>query len=226
MSSSFYVSNGVRQGGDLSPFLFSVYINDLSRLLNNLRAGCYVGNSCINHIFLADDICLMSPSLAGLQDLIDVCSAYAKVNDIVFNCNKSYAMLCAPRYFSLSCMPVLRLGSDATISFVNSVRYLGVQLNSNLFDDDDILRQVRFLYGTGNKLKYRFSKCSSVVKNTSFHRIVQIFMRVTYGVIIVLTLSESCVLLIMTRIEFCIIYLVASVLGSAKFLPMQLLSLL
>ena len=56
----------------------------------------------------------MSPSLAGLQDLIDVCSAYAKVNDIVFNCNKSYAMLCAPRYFSLSCMPVLRLGSDAT----------------------------------------------------------------------------------------------------------------
>ena len=110
----------------------------------------------------------MSPSLAGLQDLIDVCSAYAKVNDIVFNCNKSYAMLCAPRYFSLSCMPVLRLGSDATISFVNSVRYLGVQLNSNLFDDDDILRQVRFLYGTGNKLKYRFSKCSSVVKNTLF----------------------------------------------------------
>ena len=65
-------------------------------------------------------------------------------------------------------MPVLRLGSDATISFVNSVRYLGVQLNSNLFDDDDILRRVRFLYGTGNKLKYRFSKCSSVVKNTLF----------------------------------------------------------
>ena len=118
-----------------------MYIDDLSRLLNNVRAGCYVGNSCINHIFFADDICLMSPSLAGLQDLIDVCSAYAKVNDIVFNCNKSYAMLSAPRYFSLSCMPVFRLGSDATISVVNLVRYLGVQLNSNLFDDDDILRQ-------------------------------------------------------------------------------------
>ena len=50
-------------------------------------------------------------------------------------------------------MSVLRLGSDTTISFVNSVGYLGVQLNSNLLDDDDILRQVRFLYGTGNKLK-------------------------------------------------------------------------
>ena len=117
MSSSFSVFNGVPQGGVLSPFLFSVYIDDLSRLLNNVRAGCYVGNSCINHIFFADDICLMSPSSAGLQDLINVCSAYAKVNDIVFNCNKSYAMLYAPRYFSLSCMPVLRLGSDATIFF-------------------------------------------------------------------------------------------------------------
>ena len=68
----------------------------------------------------------------------------------------------------LSCMPVLRLGSDATISFVKSVTYLGVQLNSNLLDDDDILWQVKFLYGTGNKLKYRFSKCSFVVKNTLF----------------------------------------------------------
>ena len=48
-------------------------------------------------------------------------------------------MLCAPRHFSLSCMPVPRFDSGATISFVNSVRYLGVQLNSNLFDDDDIL---------------------------------------------------------------------------------------
>ena len=39
----------------------------------------------------------MSPSSAELQDLIDRCSAYAKVHDIVFNCNKFYAMLCAPR---------------------------------------------------------------------------------------------------------------------------------
>ena len=54
----------------------------------NVRAGCYVGNSCINHFF-ADDICFMSSSLAGLQDLLDVCSAYAEVRDIVFNCNKS-----------------------------------------------------------------------------------------------------------------------------------------
>ena len=117
-------------------------------------------------------------------------------------------------------MYVLRLGSDATISFVKSVRYLGVQLNSDLLDDDDIVRQLRFIYGTGSKLKYRFSKCSFVVKILCSVCIVQVFMRVTYGVIIVLILSESCVSLIMTHIEFSIIYLVTSVLGSVKFLPM------
>ena len=60
-------------------------------------------------------------------------------------------------------------GLPEEIKSVDEARYVDEAiLNSNLFDDDDILRQVRFLYGTGNKLKYRFSKCSSVVKITLF----------------------------------------------------------
>ena len=131
-------------------------------------------------------------------------------------------MLCALRHFSFFCMPVFWLGSDAAINFVYSVRYLGVRLNSNLLDDDDILRQVRFLHGAGNTLKYHFSKCSSVVENRLLCsvRIVQIFMRVIHGVIIVLILSESCMSLTMTPVEFCIVYLVTSVRGSVKFLAM------
>ena len=39
MSDSFSVSNGVRQGGILSPCLFCVYMDDLSKKLNNINAG-------------------------------------------------------------------------------------------------------------------------------------------------------------------------------------------
>ena len=50
-SESFGVSNGVRQGGILSPLLFNVYVDDLSAQLN--------------HLMYADDLVLMSPSSAG-----------------------------------------------------------------------------------------------------------------------------------------------------------------
>ena len=61
-SSAFTIFNGVRQGSVLSPYLFSVYVDQLSESLNAVRSGCYVGKICINHIFFADDIALFRPS--------------------------------------------------------------------------------------------------------------------------------------------------------------------
>ena len=89
LSQSFGVSNGVRQGGILSPYLFAVYIDQLSKDLNRVPAGCYIGNTLVNHIIYADDICCFSPSVAGLQDLLAVSDSFSYKNDIVFNSNKS-----------------------------------------------------------------------------------------------------------------------------------------
>ena len=89
LSQSFGVSNGVRQGGILSPYLFAVYIHQLSKNLNRVPAGCYIGNTLVNHIIYADDICCFSPSVARLQDLLAVCDNFSYKNGIVFNSNKS-----------------------------------------------------------------------------------------------------------------------------------------
>ena len=35
----FHVSNGDRQGGVLSPYLFAVYLDDFSNELNNIKQG-------------------------------------------------------------------------------------------------------------------------------------------------------------------------------------------
>ena len=49
MSTGFNVSNGVRQGGILSPYLFCIYVDELSKMLNNVHVGCFVGTMLVNH---------------------------------------------------------------------------------------------------------------------------------------------------------------------------------
>ena len=56
ISSGFGVSNGVRQGGILSPYLFCVYMDDLSIKLNDTKVGCTTGTTLINHLMYADDL--------------------------------------------------------------------------------------------------------------------------------------------------------------------------
>ena len=63
LSDPFRVSNGVRQEGVLSPCLFAVYLDELSNELNNVKAGCYIGDVLLNHLMLADDICVFCPSV-------------------------------------------------------------------------------------------------------------------------------------------------------------------
>ena len=72
-SDYFNVSNGVRQGGVLSPKLFAIYIDDLSNELALCKSGCYINEQCMNHVIYADDICLLAPSAIGLQQMLDVC---------------------------------------------------------------------------------------------------------------------------------------------------------
>ena len=70
ISSGFGVSNGVRQRGILSPYIFCVYMDALSNKLNDIKVGCTIGATLINHIMYADDLVLVSPSAMGLTLLL------------------------------------------------------------------------------------------------------------------------------------------------------------
>ena len=58
-SGGFTVSNGVRQGGILSPYLFCIYMDELSARLNGVLTGCLMGETKINHLMYGDDIVLL-----------------------------------------------------------------------------------------------------------------------------------------------------------------------
>ena len=94
VSSKCTVYNGVRQGGILSPFLFNVYMDDLSVNLKECPTGCIAGDTIVNHLmYYADYIVLLSPSATGLSLLLHVCGKYGLEHDITFNSKKSAVII-------------------------------------------------------------------------------------------------------------------------------------
>ena len=93
ISKGFNVTNGVRQGGVLSPTLFNVYMDGLSNILNNCTTGGFLGGKRINHMLYADDLCIVRLSSAGLQNLLSICDKHCVSHSITFNVKKSVCML-------------------------------------------------------------------------------------------------------------------------------------
>ena len=93
----FKVSNGVRQGGELSPKLFAIYIDDLSNELALCKSECYISEQCMNYVIYADDICLLAPKAIDLQQMLDVCFNFSICNDIIFNPVKSVCLAFQPK---------------------------------------------------------------------------------------------------------------------------------
>ena len=63
------------------------------------RVGRTVGNMVVNHLIFADDICVFSPSISGLQCLLNICGGYAAEHEITFNCNKTIGVLFFPKKY-------------------------------------------------------------------------------------------------------------------------------
>ena len=85
-SYSFSVTNGTRQGSVFSPLGgFSSYIDPLIKTLRHSGIGCTIKGHWLGTFFYADDGTLLSPSISGLQKMIDICSDHADENSLEFS---------------------------------------------------------------------------------------------------------------------------------------------
>ena len=88
-TSLFNVSNGVKQGGVLSPILFSIYIDELFVQLKQAGLGCYIGHLFAGIVGYADDINLLAPTKAALSKKLDITNQFGVEFKIKFNPDKS-----------------------------------------------------------------------------------------------------------------------------------------
>ena len=63
--------------------------------------------------------------------------------------------------------PLLKQGGQ-NVKSVNQYKYLGIVLDTELSDDKDIQRQLRYQYCAANKLRASFSRRSNAVKRVLF----------------------------------------------------------
>ena len=126
-SNVFEIKSGIRQGGVMSPGYFNIYINDLIIKLRMSGLGCYLAGIYCGCLFFADDIILLSASVAHLQLMLNICSEFAATSDLNFNNKKSHLMKIGP-ILGLN-LPSLILGGDK-LDWVDEVKYLGVVFNA------------------------------------------------------------------------------------------------
>ena len=89
ISTSFKISNGVKQGAVLSSILYCVYMNDLFTPLKKKKSGCWINGEYHGIIGYADDLFLLSPSKSALQEMLKTCEIYATSHNLVFSTDRN-----------------------------------------------------------------------------------------------------------------------------------------
>jgi hypothetical protein len=124
----FDITSGVRQGDSLSPFLFSLFINDLAKEQKNLDCGVVLNDSYkLSLLLYADDIVIMSKSETGLQKMLDHLFIWCNQWSFSVNLSKSKVIHFRKESKDLSRTQFM-LGND-TLSIVKEYKYLGLYLN-------------------------------------------------------------------------------------------------
>ena len=126
----FSVLNGVKQGDNLSPSLFALYINDLVHELNSIGCGIRIGMYVINILLYADDIVLVAENENILQKLLDKLYEWCSRWHLEINESKSNVMHFR-KSRKLHSNIVFKIG-NTKLDYVKTYRYLGVTLDENL----------------------------------------------------------------------------------------------
>ena len=91
---SFFPSYvGVRQGDNMSPNLFKIFLNDFVSYVTDFNEPAKLNNISINCLLYADDLVLLSSSKEGLQNSINKLSSYCKKWSLKVNLKETKCLI-------------------------------------------------------------------------------------------------------------------------------------
>ena len=94
----------------------------------------------INHLMYVDDLVIISPSVKGLQRLLDICDVYGQNHDILFNHDKTVCMYMPSGNCYYLNTPVVVL-NGIQLAFVRTYKYLATMMTCDNADDANMRRQ-------------------------------------------------------------------------------------
>ena len=181
-SEIFPVKNGVRQGAVSSPTLFSIYVNDLFKLLRQSKLGCRIQTNYFGCFGYADDLLLLSASRSGLQSMVKICENFAKSKNLQFSTNQD------PKKSKTKCLVFSRQARDRQgilpillnedpLPWVENVMHLGNKLQCDNSMRQDIMMKKGKFVGKINSLAQEFHYASPEV----FIKILNIYCTSFHG---------------------------------------------
>ncbi|KAK3544860.1 hypothetical protein QTP86_027529, partial [Hemibagrus guttatus] len=135
-SDLFPVHVGLRQGCPLSPVLFIVFMDRISRRSQGLE-GVRFGDHRISSLIFADDVVLLAPSSLDLQHALGRFAAECESAGMRVSTSKSEAMVLDRK--KVSC--TLQVGGEL-LPQVEEFKYLGILFTSEGRMDCEIDRQI------------------------------------------------------------------------------------
>ncbi len=131
LSDSYQLKRGLREGCNLSPLLFNLYINDLPELLNHESSDTpCLGLKPLSCLLYTDDLVLISRSRTGLQNGMDRLAEYCLTWQLAINGRKTQVVVVSKGGKISRCDLGFQLG-DKKIDTVKSYVYLGLLITNS-----------------------------------------------------------------------------------------------
>ena len=154
----------VRQGGVLSPILFTLY--SLLESLCDCGLGCYWEDHFSGALCYADDLTILAPCPDALRKMLAFCEEYAESHGIRFNASKTQ-LICFRRTSHPDSSRFWFCGQ--LLPLVDSVLHLGNTLQHDLSDKLDIQRKTMAFIRQANSVLCRFKATDPFTKMRLFH---------------------------------------------------------